>query len=103
MMTAQAQLLNKMFFCTNTTCSHDLRPHNFHVWLNEMLWFQALQALTNVWWQNIGKNIRCSETKFGQLFGTKHGRIIVYVFAIVLHKTQNHERDNGLCKNLHTV
>jgi hypothetical protein len=63
----------------------------------------TLQALTNVWWQNIGKNIRCSETKFGQLFCTKHGRIIVHVFTIVLHKTQNHNRANILCKNLHTV
>jgi hypothetical protein len=38
--------------------------------------------LTNVWWQNIGKNIRCSETKFGQLFGIKHGRIVVHVSTV---------------------
>ena len=63
----------------------------------------SLQALTNVWWQNIGKNIRCSETKFGQLFCTKHGRIIAHVFTIVLHKTQNHNRANVLCTNLYTV
>jgi hypothetical protein len=49
------------------------------------------------------KTIRCSETKFSQLFCTKHGKIIAHVFTTVLHKTWNYNRPNALSKNLHTV
>jgi hypothetical protein len=40
--------------------------------LNQITYCLTLQALTNVWWQNIEKNIGCSETKFGVLSKNLH-------------------------------
>jgi len=40
--------------------------------------YPTLQALINVWCQNIGKNIGLAETMFGSWSCTKHGKVIVH-------------------------
>jgi hypothetical protein len=57
----------------------------------------------DVWWQNIEKNIGCSETKFGQWFPKNTNDIIVHVFSIAFYKTGNHNRHNVLWKILYTA
>ena len=59
-------------------------------------------------WQMFGgKTLKISlgalETKFGQWFFFKHDKIIACIFNITLHKTQNHNRPNVLCKNQYIV
>src|ERR1700676_88095 len=53
--------------------------------------------------KTLEKNIGLAETKFCQCFCTKHGKIIVCVFNMILHKTWNQNRLSVLSPNWHAV
>jgi hypothetical protein len=47
-------------------------------------------------WQNIEKNIGCSETSLANNFPKTIDDIIVHIFSIAFYKTGNHNRHNVL-------